>query len=84
MSISDLPQIITRLKECDPESPIAIFKIPGKQDGKFESLFARTVLTKKRIKEKKPDFIGVFDKNSDLKKLKYKLHKLMHEDQINS
>lgn len=80
MSICDIQQITKRLKDCPPDSPIAIFKLPGIQDGHYEALFLNTVETKKRIKRKSNDFIGVFDSNTDLKFLRNKLAKIILEE----
>jgi hypothetical protein len=80
MSVCDIQQIAKRLKDCSPESPIVIFKLPGNQDGHYEALFLNTVETKRRIKRKPNDLIGVYDKNTDLKFLRNKLAKIILEE----
>jgi hypothetical protein len=58
MSITSLAVTLERIAWATPDSKIAVFK--GK-NGMFDSVFANTALTAKKLKMKDKRLIGVFD-----------------------
>lgn len=68
MSVSTPATIIGRIKEASPLSPIAVFQchVPGM----LNAVFASTVATRELINNNAPGFIGVYDRNCDLAKVK--------------
>ena len=62
MSIAHTTELGWRLRSATEESPLAVFLVPGSTD-QVNVVFASTVATAKRIKDKDPLLIGVFHKN---------------------
>ncbi len=58
MSVSSVSVVIGRIKCASESSPIAVFRTYT--PGRYNAVFARTVITANRIKEGCADLIGVF------------------------
>ena len=73
MSISTIKTILGRVEVARVTSPIAVFKVSS-IDGTLEAVFGATVLSQRRIKNKDPALVGVFDKSMPCAEVKAALH----------
>lgn len=74
MSKSDLITAMTSIDSATPESPIAVFLLT---DTHFDTLFAGTVHTMRRIRRGCPAHIGNFDSTMDRETVKHQLREAM-------
>ena len=65
MSISDVSIIQTRIKAATPKSPIAVFKLPIRQNGFLEAVFGSTFRTQRFVRQDDPLFVGYFHREMD-------------------
>jgi hypothetical protein len=68
MSLANLTVIMGRIKTATEASPIAVFK--SAEYGKLNAVFGATVLTQSMINIGDPDYLGLYHKDMDLKKIK--------------
>jgi len=68
MAILKLYQVKERIKNAEPESPVAVFHV---EKNTYEVLFATTVLTAKRIELGEADYMGSFHGKSDPKLIRH-------------
>lgn len=67
--VSPVETIMLRIENASPESPIAVF-ISDRILGGLVAVFGSTVKTKEIAIEQNQNFVGMFDKNCDLKSVK--------------
>lgn len=63
--ISSINEIMLRIKTAEPESPIAVFN--HRYVAGLVAVFGDTIGTRKLATKENRYFVGMFDKNSDLK-----------------
>lgn len=71
MTITTHTNAMRRIKGASQNSPIAVFKV---NDTHVETLFAETVLTRKRISRGCPDYIGTYHQAMDMDRVRAEIY----------
>lgn len=77
MSVSTLQNILLRVRDAAPESPIAVFRCD--KPGHLDAVFAATLTTRRLIANGVPGLIGVFDRTMPEREVAAQLRPHIHE-----
>lgn len=80
MSAGTLQNVMLRIRDAVPESPIAVFRCD--KPGHLDAVFASTMITRRLIEShqaQKSGLIGVFDGSMDAGEVKAQLRQHIHE-----
>lgn len=69
MTISTVPVILDRIKNAEPESPIAVFYPYQPVYGQLDAMPVNTVKTKQMLTDELQRLVGVYDKTQDFNQI---------------
>jgi len=77
MTISTFSTIMGRIQAATPDSPIAVFSLPSRNDMVLDAVFGSTVATKARIEQRDPLYVGSFHRGMNQDSVRLRLNTAM-------